>query len=255
MLIVSKFIDYYDSVAHSKGVDKTIVYKRAQSNSNEDFSKYQPKKRTWYDRGTSLPTYNWYYGHSFNSPRWEAKVILVGFCGKIYPVAYVRDRGIKTATMQDSSTFEFIFGYDNIVEKFKDFYKAEKKKKYSNKFQPREFELVTSLINAQSVKDIFVNYKTPIFLIDTVHTASFVEPNNGNVLKNVLINPCLKDVEFYKQIDPFMAFQEIEMYISGVLGIDSQKTLEVSDKSKIEGHGFDYKWSFRKEKEDKNKPK
>jgi hypothetical protein len=44
-----------------------------------------------------------------------------------------------------------------------------------------------------------------------------------------------------------MAFQEIQMFISGVLGIDENPTVEVSDKDKIISRGFDYKWSFRKE--------
>jgi len=243
MLIISKFIDYYDSVAHSKGVDKTIVYKRDQKDFEEDLSQFQAAKKTWYDSGTSLPTYNWYHGHIFNSPKYEAKAFLVGFCGKIYPGAYIHNT--------KDNVEEFVYGYDNVLEAFKNLYKVEKKGRYKNDFKPREFDFMTRLMNSDLLKEMFARNKTPIFLIDTSSSNSFVEPNNSRNNKNVLINPCLKGLEFYKQMDPFMAFQEIEMYISGVLGIDSQKTLEVSDKSKIEGHGFDYKWSFRKEKQNK----
>ena len=48
-----------------------------------------------------------------------------------------------------------------------------------------------------------------------------------------------------------MAFQEIEMYISGVLGINNKPTVEISDKNKIVGRGFDLKYSFRKDPEKK----
>ena len=52
--------------------------------------------------------------------------------------------------------------------------------------------------------------------------------------------------EFYKVIDAFTAFQEISMFIGGVLGIGEKEIVEIEDKYKIGQHGFD-KWSFRKE--------
>ena len=118
MLIVSKIIDYYDSIAFSKGVDKTIVYKREQSNHKENFSKYQTEKEKWYDRGTTLPSYNWNKGFGFNYPRYEAKVILVGFCGKVYPVACVKDHGEKRKYDSPKPVPEFIFGLEKIGELF-----------------------------------------------------------------------------------------------------------------------------------------
>jgi hypothetical protein len=60
-----------------------------------------------------------------------------------------------------------------------------------------------------------------------------------------LVNPSLKDVEFYKVLDSFTAYQEIDMFISGTLPQSTAMPIEIADKDKIPQHGFD-KWSFRK---------
>lgn len=56
---------------------------------------------------------------------------------------------------------------------------------------------------------------------------------------------CLKQIEFYKALDPFTTHMEIQSWISGVLP-QSKPTLELSDIDKIRKAGFDTKISFRK---------
>ena len=58
----------------------------------------------------------------------------------------------------------------------------------------------------------------------------------------------LKQVEFVKVFDPYTCFQEIEMYLSGVLGGMSPKMIECSDEVRLESHGFDKRVSFRHRK-------
>jgi hypothetical protein len=65
-------------------------------------------------------------------------------------------------------------------------------------------------------------------------------------------NPVLKDVQFFRIVDNFTAYQELAMFVSGVLGGKSPKTIEVSNDIKIAKRGFD-KWSFRKEPGKKRK--
>ena len=65
--------------------------------------------------------------------------------------------------------------------------------------------------------------------------------------ENIIINPKLKDYRFYKIVDSFTAFQELSMFIGGVMGGKVPKMVEISNEDKIAKHGFD-KWSFRKEK-------
>lgn len=55
----------------------------------------------------------------------------------------------------------------------------------------------------------------------------------------------LKDFEFYRCLDPYKCYQEIAMYVGGVLPRKGAEMATISDKSKIKKHGMD-KWSFRK---------
>lgn len=65
--------------------------------------------------------------------------------------------------------------------------------------------------------------------------------------EQIILNPVLKEIEFYKKIDSFTAFQELSMFISGIMGGKSPCMIEISNDDKIAKHGFD-KYSFRKEK-------
>lgn len=61
--------------------------------------------------------------------------------------------------------------------------------------------------------------------------------------------PTLADIEFFRAIDPVTAFQEISMWVGGVIGNKASKTVEITDdKVKIQKHGFDVRSSFRKGK-------
>ena len=98
-------------------------------------------------------------------------------------------------------------------------------------------------ITDANVIDVFRKYNTPAFVYD----CDWSEDNyGGNYRHNFTINPKLKDLQFYKVFDAFTAFQELQMFISGVLGTGEKELIEIEDKYKIGQHGFD-KWSFRKE--------
>lgn len=59
----------------------------------------------------------------------------------------------------------------------------------------------------------------------------------------------LKDIGFAKAVDPYTAFQEISMWVGGVLPDDGPETIQiVDDVIKIQKHGFDHPTSFRRSK-------
>lgn len=61
----------------------------------------------------------------------------------------------------------------------------------------------------------------------------------------------LKDIKFYRVFDAFAMFQEVEMWVGGVLANAGRPTVEIiDDKMKIAKHGFD-DLSFRKPKQSK----
>lgn len=60
----------------------------------------------------------------------------------------------------------------------------------------------------------------------------------------------LKDLDFPRAVDPYTLFQELSMFVGGVLPRNPNPMVEITDQVvKAEKHGFD-KWSFRKHKED-----
>ena len=57
-------------------------------------------------------------------------------------------------------------------------------------------------------------------------------------------NPVLKDFQFFRAVSTYQAFQEISMYISGVIGVGEKNTVTISDKDMRDAKGFD-DWSFK----------
>ena len=57
----------------------------------------------------------------------------------------------------------------------------------------------------------------------------------------------LKHYEFQKRLDPYQAFQELSMFIGGVLPRQGNPMIELTgEKIMLNKHGFD-KWTFRKQ--------
>ncbi|RMG23941.1 MAG: hypothetical protein D6732_24245 [Methanobacteriota archaeon] len=84
-----------------------------------------------------------------------------------------------------------------------------------------------------------------LYVMDYYHRRSIRIQENGR----------LSDIEFHKVLDPYMVFQEIGQYISGVIGGSFPATVNISDESMAKKKGFD-KQSFRKASSKKaRKPK
>lgn len=57
-------------------------------------------------------------------------------------------------------------------------------------------------------------------------------------------NGTLKQYEFYRVMDAFQTYQEIDMYVSGTLTTPDAPMIELTEKDRVQQHGFD-KYSFR----------
>lgn len=216
MLIVSKFHDYYDSAIGYGGVDKTCVFERKIVNVKNDntFEKFLPKQIT------------------SNNTDTICTVFVVGFCGKFYVGCHF------TNTIQPSFKNRFksfcVYGKDEIKKALAQ-RKIKERGYYYYFFRKKKiFEIIQEFHNKSNL-DLFFKYKAPIFGYD----------------KKFVLNPNLKQLEFYKVFDSYSAFQEIHMFLSGVLGNPEKETVKISDMDRLVAKGFDKKTSFRKEKEDK----
>lgn len=229
MYIVSKrnIKDYYDGVAGSVGIDKTIVYKRHPKEYNTREHNNVPKcmsYESWVSRENILYKLN---SISSRNSKYHFSYFVVGFCGKLYIGFKIYEKqeqknGLYSPNVKPYITYS--------LNEFISIYEKTQKKGY-------EFErdyLLNVYNKIKNINALKINrdYNSPIWLFE---------------YESFTVNPILKDFDFFKVFDAFSAFQEIEMFIGGVLGVGEKETIEVSDKTKIEGHGFDYKWSFRKE--------
>jgi hypothetical protein len=169
---------------------------------------------------------------------YKINMFYVVVAGKTYPV------------LQYSNSLE---GFKYITKSYSYYYTLEE-------FDKDHPEVARSIFNSRSAKvgyakgkikdqwkDFFRDYKdltdlclefqTPVFRIDK-HQGQFL------ITKNIE----LKAIEFYKVMDPFTVYQEIDMFMSNVMANDDMPMSPMTDLEKVESHGFDKKISFRKGK-------
>ncbi len=249
MLIIARKKDYYDGVVGTMGVDKTIVYDReiieVEAENMPDLFKRKTfytsfrerEDNPFYQLGNSRIKKKYYKKYPHNS------YFILGFCGKLYI-------GWKLYSVKESTNH---YDFNNVITTITydlDYIKElfEEKTWHGNLYDNLNY------ISNYDAMDWFRNMKAPVFIYDYDYGRTHVDVNCYGWETNhpkFFINPLLKDYEFYKIFDAFQAFQEVMMFMGGVLGRGEKDIVEVADKYKITQHGFDYKWSFRKEPEKK----
>lgn len=229
MYIISKNKDYYDGVADSMGIDKTIVYERhpIEITKQKDMPKIFHHKNIWQHRYDN-PFYNITYSDvnlKKTKKYKKAYCFIIGFCGKLYLGWKLHYTIKRYGFALDEEKIDIVHGYKNA------------KKYLKNEYWRHNLDDDIKYIETYDPINIFREINAPVFVYDT-------DTNNRH--NSFIINPLLKDYEFYRVIDTFQTFQEIQMFIGGVLGSGEKDIIEVDDKYKITQHGFN-KWSFRKE--------
>lgn len=223
MRIISDFKDYYDCI-QGVSLDKDVVYHRQYRIFGEDD------------------------GYEYWSSIFRVKFGVVGFCGKKYPFLKIERR------FNDSFVF---YSFDKADEFIQSFLTKKELDVYFGK--PARYHMLPSTrkgilnkwnefqeqINTYANnEEIHFKYKTPIFVIPHINNT-----NRFNWTNSVFeIDAQLSQYEFFKVVDNYTAFQEIYMYISGILGGNFKPIPEVKDEDMIEAKGFDKKYSFRKDK-------
>ena len=244
MRIFSKFHDYYDT-AIGYGVDKTITYSRKTTHHEWDSDIGGIVKSRLGD--WSLSTWPHFEPTPFNN--WgESKNISIGntvvviFCGKQYVGIELKKSGAITGL----DVSEICYNTDQVDRFFKNNKsvlpkKAKKNKKYWREgLTAKGFDLFWEKWNKDQDKNlIYLHFEVDAPVITVSHDKNL---SGGG---EISVNPCLKDIQFYRCVDGFTAFQELSMFIGGIMGGKSPKMVEISDKDRIAMRGFD-KWSFRK---------
>lgn len=136
------------------------------------------------------------------------------FCGKVYPFAVIRDIDCYTRS----------YVWNDVYKNLRTIYKYKRRWYYFHKY-PEEYE--GGGIEDPTAIEIASNI-SPIVLC------------SGWPKCKIMINPKLLDINF--PMHPYQAFQEIAMFINSV----NPHIPDMSDKNKLESHGFD-KDSFKRE--------
>lgn len=265
MLIVSKFIDYYDKVGAQYGIDKSIVYQRKEISNPPEWRKrddpnidvinkndiltIQEQFKTIFRYGSFSPNCG-----EMEFPRtteWEEHHVwwIVYFCGQPHIVLELQIRGHYEGPTYIGSKSTWLHDPDItkiLQEKAKE---PEKKKgKYGRRGDNEWLETLSIIerIKGLDFSKFLFEKKIPVFAY------RITEPRWTDGTGNLVLNPKLADFEFWRVKDPFTTFQEIQQYISGVIGIGGNEPVVTDDKYKILSAGFDLKTSFRK---DPGKPK
>jgi hypothetical protein len=250
MYIITKNKDYYDGVVGSVGMDKTLVYERTpvEVEKPEDIPKEFQGTYGWNrTRDNHFLNIGYMDIDSKKTKKYEkVHSFIVGFCGKLYlgwKLHYkVNGWDLETGEKKEFIETDIIYGYENVKKYFRESYwnfNPEDDVKYVLDYDP---------IN------IFREIKAPIFVHDTEAHVKYDKYHRIIGSNNFFINPILKEYEFYKVVDAFTAFTELQMFIGGVLGRGEKEIVEIEDKYKIPQHGFD-KWSFRRMPNERNERK
>lgn len=234
MIINSNFHDFYDG-SHGGFIDKTIVYERYLIDTKiKEIEGLN--HRDLEIKGT--------VGYSYKDLSEIKQFFYVGYCGKIYigfkyyktiKLQYNVDT-VETFTYDRDLIFKILIDHEFRYLKSKKSWEKEVKVDLDNLYQKYE---------GKELLDPFIKYKSPLFIIGTKFT---IDPDKFDRSKNLILNPSLKNISFFKFEAPIV-FRDISTFISNVLTNPEKESPPLSNVQKIEAHGFDKTTSFRKPKE------
>lgn len=230
MRIISKFHDYYDTVS-TYGMDLTCIYKRKEIKFEDDTVEFKKidKLLERYSGGDHR-----FYKHHYNYNNEDFRhyfCSFIFFCGKLYPFMVFTYKG----------KYFYYYDLESVNNDMMKYGSKQIKKDWLNKkgyfftrniSKSRVSKIFNIKIPKNILEDLHHEYKSPILMYDGDYN-------------RFVINPNLKKHMFYRVKDAYTAYQDISMFLSGVLGGTENKIIELSDKQRKEKHGFN-EWSFRR---------
>jgi hypothetical protein len=163
----------------------------------------------------------------------------VGFCGKIYGCVVLK----KPATTWEKGKEKICWNIDEVDEFVNKNYKKKQIDYYLGK--DRGWGWRSYYLRMSAKRGSFVQFWERVREVHDKKEKLFIDHNSPVFIDNK-INACLKDLEFFRVVDPYTAFQEIQMFF-GKLRSPERPIPEISNSDMIEAKGFDLKSSFRKE--------
>jgi len=237
--IISKFHDYYDSIMRY-GMDQSVVYIRNTKEleigarlglvKSKHYDLYlEDIEDITFDKDLWLPLN---FRQRYVPSNWDKHVI--GFCGKLYfcyswtPYHTYDEPKLKKS---------FIYNIDDYIKVMKKVDRSALEVFSRNKkARMRTIDIFKNIQGKETDSEIFRKFKIPIF--------SRTFNCNGARDSHIKANCNLKNLGFYKVMDPFTTFQNIAGYLSGVLGTGENEIVDIKDEDMLRKKGFN-EWSFK----------
>lgn len=235
MKIISKVHDYYDSAA-AYGVSD--VYWKRQN----DILYRKDRQLEEIMRKASC---------------WGGTPTIIMFCGKAYGCIYLQGPGwppeyYLVVRQEDFDIYRKIYesGLNPpLPGRWPELDPRPNRWRPKDAYSNQGFQAFLRDIEQIECEPYHREYNAPILSINSISLDAQVgyQDTSGRYRRMVTVqtNPSLKAIGFQRVKDAFTAYQEIDSYLSGVLGVDANPTVQISDTHRLEGHGFDKRTSFR----------
>ena len=252
MRIISSFHDYYDSV-RAYGVDPKLVYVREASELDE---KHVPAGVDVVL--SSMPRY-------FFHDTYQHVKGVVCFCGTMHPYVSVRRHVCYTIEdfveawrtsigMYDLNAHDRARIIASIVDPFSQAagtHYSHGKVKWRRRIMKHGFTHNINEICAPSWKRVLEHDLT---VADDVHRTIgapvfAVETSGQHGRPVVIVNPVLKNLQFFKRVSVTDAYQRLTMYVGNNLVVQKDPDVGITDEMRAQSAGFD-EWSFRRHRDD-----
>lgn len=271
MRIISKFHDYYDS-ALAFGHDDKVTFVREQVEYKEE-----------YGGGSNIPEeydFLWKVASGFLSVTFsdmKSKLIddvtltphTVAFCGKVYRGVIVTTK-FRTGLWKPNK-HEFFYDADSLATALGkkgvallDKVPVVHVRKPSGWFAGEPDKRLMSLRYKKGVDEYFregvIENHRDFFIEKKVAIAAWhpeiydYQPVFGRSSNEgaIIINPELAKFQFYKVFHAYAAFQELDMFLGGVLSGEDNPMAGIEDEDLAKAKGYDC-MSFRKEPSKRNR--
>lgn len=230
--------DYYDS-ALAYGRDEEVVYVRHKENTVKAEGLLVPYLTRLSLYGAATAKQFWRVNNQWrrDGVTFTLRPVEVLFCGKRYGGFQLLAEAVGAASFKDSYYWD-VNEFLELLEVNELSLQGPKKYRWQRIEKP-QIEAVKEHFEYQGSKAL-----QDYLLENRITTAIYKDWGLNEKVWHV-DTPELKNVEFFKRFNAYEAFQEISMWVGGVLPKDGPPMVEITDpKIKLAKHGMD-KWSFR----------
>lgn len=238
MRIISKFHDYYDSVL-KYGPDDHCVFVRESA--RLDANGRLPADLAFMRPGLRAV-------ETFTAKRAPLSIVpfVIAFCGKCYPGIRLTSSGLPSGEAAFDECCYDLASYRAHMVALGCSIEPERRRRRYRHWRHWHYR-TESPTDLQDLTSFFTADRSPAFeaLVSRGSAILLCLSRRHSDDVELYDNPELKTLKFYQVFDAYSAFQELEMYLGGVLAHREAPMPDFDDVLKAQQKGFD-KHSFRR---------